>query len=100
MDAVFWLSARKGVTELYLIQGTIKDGHGKEWQSKKYLSFRNGVEATSIAWDADAYKIRIAGLYHNLVKLMDQAGKDWNQDIVKKTYASVRKQGWRKRLRK
>ena len=78
----------------------MKDGKGNSIKAKKYVSYRAQADGVSKEWDSDAYKVRIAGLYPSLVKLMDQAESDWNSGDAKKTYAEIRKKGWRRRLRK
>ncbi len=101
VNAVFWLNVMSSkVTELYLIQGTVLDSTGRIWNTKKYMSYRKDIKAVSVDWDPEPYKVRIAGVFPDLVKLMDQGDREWSNGGTKEAYAAMRKKGWRKSLRK
>ena len=99
-NAVLWVIARPGSTEVYLHQGSITDSSGKVWNGKKYIRYQNSGMGVSTEWNAEAYKVKIAGVYSNLVKLIEQGQKEWDDGVVTEVYSAARKKGWRKTLRK
>jgi hypothetical protein len=97
--AAFWLTTRPGRTEVYLVEGELEDSVGHVYKEKKFYLWegeKHQMKFSSKSWDEKAIEVQISSLYPSLVKLADQAGSEWNKGESQRTYAKLRRQGWRK----
>jgi hypothetical protein len=102
-DGIFWISARPGHTEVYLFAGVLlNEGTKIPLANRLYAKFDKGSEkpiSMSKDWDPSRMEVQIAASYPPLVKLATLAQEEWDSGKVAKTYAEIRKKGWRKASR-
>ncbi len=96
-DAEFWIHARDGVTELYVVRGEVFSLQRKRTFAGKVFAMlkkqRDAPVRLSSDWDASAIEVRIAGAYPALVRLAEAAGSRWNQNRFEEIYSDFRKRG-------
>jgi len=98
-NAEFWVNTHANVTEVYVIQGEVKDSDGKSFSAKSYATWEGqgkGVKYVSGGWDEKPLEVRIAALYPNLVKLGLTADEEWQKEKTQEIYGDLRKNGWLK----
>lgn len=99
-DADFWLNVRTGAVDLYVIRGEVQSKTSETaFPARTYVSLIAGKKtpkSRSDAWDAQAMEVHIASAYPGLVRLADEASRDWESGKSSRLFSEFRKKGWRK----
>lgn len=99
-EGEFWINARSGVTDIYLITGEVRAvAAGRSYGPRTYFSFEGeagGARYGAKAWDPKAMEVQIAGAFPGLMKLATKTQKEWDRGEPTKIYSDFRKKGWRK----
>ena len=99
-DAEFWLHAREGGTELYIVRGLVSSALCKRTFAGKLfvLLAPKGSEPVKVSqnWEPDAMEVHIAASYPALVKIADSTGFEFSRGKLESIYEEFRKKGWRK----
>jgi hypothetical protein len=102
-DAEFWLNVRSGVTEIYLVRGSVfSAANQRAYQDRQFILFPKDPTApkkVSSEWDPKAIEVFIASRYPALVKLAELTETDWQKERIAETFRTFRKKGWRKSFR-
>jgi len=102
-EAIFWMSARPGHSEVYLLQGELLLESTKiPLVNRNYATFEKGRDKPvyiSKDWDPGAMEVKIAAAYPALIKLANLAQEEWEAGKNVRIYATLRRKGWRKASR-
>jgi hypothetical protein len=96
----FWVLIQSESTEIYVINGSVTGPKSTALAAKTYTAWSSGGrELFSKEWDEKPLEVRISALYPNLIKLSDDAAKDWEKNKIQATYAELRKLGSKRHSR-
>jgi hypothetical protein len=102
-EADFWLNARTGATDLYVIRGEVSSRMtAQSYSAGGFVTLPAGAKKPSRfseEWNPKAIQVSIAGSYPGLIKLADRTEEDWESGRLSEVYAGFRKRGWRKAYR-